>query len=1032
MDVNKLVEVLQATLQPNQREEAERQLNEVHKIIGFVPTLLQVVMSDQLDKPVRQAGVIYLKNMVCQFWEEKEVAQVTDPVPFCIHETDKVFVREHIVETVIGAPEPVRVQLAVCISQLVKHDYPGKWPGIAEKVALYLQSDRVETWMGALVALYHLVKNFEYKKPEERGTLNQAMQVLLPLVHQRCVQLLPDESEMSVLLQKQILKIFSALTQYFLPLDLISKEAFTQWMELLRRIVERDVPEALAQVDEDDRPELPWWKCKKWALHILTRCFERYGSPGNVTKEYTQFSDWYLKSFSHGILQVLLVLLDKHRQKQYVSPRVLQLTLNYLNQGVSHSFSWKIMKPHMQVVIQEIVFPLMCHSDEDEELWHSDPVEYIRIKYDAFEEFFSPVTAAQGLLHAAASKRKEMLPKIMALVLEVLSSAELPPRQKAGALHVVGAIADILLTKKLYKSQAEAMLVTHVFPEFQSAHGYLRAMACWVLHCFCDVKFKNPHNLEQALLLTRSLLTKDTELPVQVEAAIALQALLTEQERAKDLLLPHTKDIVLELLKVVRETENEDLTGVLQKFVCAYGEEITPLAVEITTHLAHTFAQLLEGEGETSDEKAITAMGILNTMETIVIVMEDQKMILQHIEGVILNVIGIILQQNVIEFFEEMLSLVCSLTSEQVSDRMWNLFPMLYDFFQKDNVDYFTDMTAALHNYITVEPQKFLANPKHLEMIYNMCKTVLTSDAGEDPECHAAKLLEVILIQFKGQIDQVVPSFVELALERLTREVRTSELRTMCLQVVIAALYYSPPMLLETLEKMRLPNSTESITEQFLKQWIYDTDCFLGLHDRKICVLGLCALMATSADRSPAITAVSEQILPSCVLLFSGLQRAYAKRAQDEDEDDDDEENEDQDFEPAELEDEEDDIDEEGQQYLEQLNTGGGDDSEDDDEYDEAEETPLESYETPLDKEDCAVDEYQVFKGILQSLQMSDPGWYQKLTGHLTEAQKKEIQQIFVLADQRLAAKESKKIESAGGYRFANVAVPQAFNFGKS
>jgi len=55
--------------------------------------------------------------------------------------------------------------------------------------------------------------------------------------------------------------------------------------------------------------------------------------------------------------------------------------------------------------------------------------------------------------------------------------------------------------------------------------------ACWVLHCFCDVKFKNPHNLEQALLLTRSLLTKDTELPVQVEAAIALQALLTEQER---------------------------------------------------------------------------------------------------------------------------------------------------------------------------------------------------------------------------------------------------------------------------------------------------------------------------------------------------------------------------------------------------------------------------------------------------------------------------------------------------------------------
>lgn len=33
---------------------------------------------------------------------------------------------------------------------------------------------------------------------------------------------------------------------------------------------------------------------------------------------------------------------------------------------------------------------------------------------------------------------------------------------------------------------------------------------------------------------------------------------------------------------------------------------------------------------------------------------------------------------------------------------------------------------------------------------------VLTGDPGEDPECHAAKLLEVIILQCKGRgIDQV-------------------------------------------------------------------------------------------------------------------------------------------------------------------------------------------------------------------------------------------------------------------------------------
>ena len=74
---------------------------------------------------------------------------------------------------------------------------------------------------------------------------------------------------------------------------------------------------------------------------------------------------------------------------------------------------------------------------------------------------------------------------------------------------------------------------------------------------------------------------------------------------------------------------------------------------------------------------------------------------------------------------------------------------------------------------------------------------------------------------------QVVPSFVELVLERLTREILTTELRTMCLQVVVAALYYNPPVLLEMLQKP-LPNSDSTILAHFINQWLNDADCFLG------------------------------------------------------------------------------------------------------------------------------------------------------------------------------------------------------------
>ena len=139
------------------------------------------------------------------------------------------------------------------------------------------------------------------------------------------------------------------------------------------------------QVDEEERPGLIWWKRKKWALHTLTRLFERYGSPGSVTKEYKEFAEWYLKTFSGGILTSMLKNLDQFRRKIYVSPRVMQQALNYVNTAISHAHSWKLIKPHMLQIIQDIVFPLMSYSESDAEMWDTDPYEYIRIKFDIFE-----------------------------------------------------------------------------------------------------------------------------------------------------------------------------------------------------------------------------------------------------------------------------------------------------------------------------------------------------------------------------------------------------------------------------------------------------------------------------------------------------------------------------------------------------------------------------------------------------------------------------------------------------------------------
>jgi len=1013
MDTKSLSELLKGTMDPNQRNEAENKLSEVYKMIGFGPAILQLVMASEVELPVRQAAVIYLKNMVGSSWKYRDASlfdteksgATGDPVPFSVHEQDRAFIRENIVDASVHAPEIIRIQLAVCISEMVKHDFPARWPQIVDKISIYLQTPEPANWLGALLCLYQLVKNYEYKKLEERNPLRDAMTLLLPQIYSVLVQLMPDDSSDSVAVQKQILKIYFALTQYVLPLDLISKDMFAKWMEILRQITESDVPSHTLQVAEEDRPQLIWWKRKKWALHTLTRLFERYGSPGSVTKEYKEFAEWYLETFSSGILAAMLKNLDQFRTGVYVSPRVIQQGLNYINTAVSQALSWKLIKPHMVQIIRDIIFPLMSYSEADAELWSTDPYEYIRIKFDIFEDFVSPMTAAKRLLDSACKKRKEMLQQTMALLLEIIQAPGTTPSQKDGALHMIGTMAEILLKKPMYKDQMEKFLVEFVFKEFASPHGHLRARSCWVLHYFSDVKYQNDAVLAEAFRLTVESLLHDKEVPVKVEAAIALQMMLTSKgDAAKKYLEPRIKEIALELLQIIRDTENDDLTTVMQKIICEYTEQVVPVAVDICQHMVGTFAQVLE-TADAGDEKAITAMGLLNTVETVLNVMEERTEVHQALEPIVLQAIHHIFTNSIMEFYEEAMSLSCDLTTKHVSENMWKMLGVMYTVFTRDAFDYFSDLMPALHNYITVDTPAFLSNPDYMMVMYNMSKTMLEAEPGEDPQCHAAKLLEVILLQCKGHnIDQVVPVFVELMLNRLTREVKTSELRTMCLQVIIAALYYNPDLLMSILEKMQMPGGAGSVAGHFVKQWIADTDCFMGLHDRKMCILGLCHLM--QMKNQEAVCSHAQQIVPSCLLLFDGLKRAYASRSKDSNDGDGDSNDDGDESELLGSDEDETDEDKNKQGFNKSSIDNNDDDSDDDD--DAYEETSLEAYTTPIDAEDSPVDEYSIFTNILLSLQTSDAAWYHQLTGHLSEAQNKALNDVLVLANQRLAARGGK------------------------
>ncbi len=66
-------------------------------------------MSEQVQMPVRQAGAIYLKNLINQFWLERKVDKPNEPMPFCLNESDRSTIRDNLIEAIIHSPDPIRL-----------------------------------------------------------------------------------------------------------------------------------------------------------------------------------------------------------------------------------------------------------------------------------------------------------------------------------------------------------------------------------------------------------------------------------------------------------------------------------------------------------------------------------------------------------------------------------------------------------------------------------------------------------------------------------------------------------------------------------------------------------------------------------------------------------------------------------------------------------------------------------------------------------------------------------------------------------
>uniref|UniRef100_A0A7S0V0E3 Importin N-terminal domain-containing protein n=1 Tax=Polytomella parva TaxID=51329 RepID=A0A7S0V0E3_9CHLO len=1018
MDLDNLIQIMQLchSYDPNQVKEAERLLKEDSLLPRHAEKLLYIAAKPEVDLAVRQIAAINLKNFVKKSWAA-HVPRPDAPAEFSIPDEDKVVVRENIFDTLLRAPHVVQTQLGEIFKVIIYEDFPEKWPGLIEKILPCLSQQDPILLHGSLYALRIVCRKYEFRSEEDREPLDNLINLIFGPVLTVFKQLLAQPAETPGLAPflKLCCKVFWSCTYLTIPSKLMEEEQFSGWMTCLHTALLAPAPQEALDSNEEARPQHPWWKFKKWVMHISYRLFSRYGmlsTRGEDADSEKAFATRYNSQCMIPFIDACLTLIEQLTKGSYLSPRVVNVLFQYLGTAVRSKQSYKRLGPHWDGLLHNVAFPLMCFNAQDEQLWNEDPHEYVRKGYDLVEDMYNPKTAAANFAHDLCEKDKKHLQAFMGMIAGLLAKASAVPvasLSKAdawrldGALLAVGCMCGLLKSKKPYKEQLGHMLVTYVAPCFQSPHAHLRAKACWLAGVFCDVKFHDGCGSGATFFSFFEQVVRcltDNDLPVKMDAVVALRSFMEEINDSSQV-EPIVPQLLTTIFGLMDTVDNEDVVFTLEAIVEKLSDRIVPYALQMTQQLAAAFWKYIsssETEDDADDDSASVGIySCLRAFNTLLESVSSQPELYLQLEEPLFPIMQKLISADGQDVMEEVLEMLSYFTyyTPTITDRLWTLWPQLEKGLLDFGMDFWENFLVPLDNYISRGKERFLTstNPDYMASVFKMVQESLVGDYAESELTNAAKLLEVVLQNCRGQVDQWVGPYIQLVMTKLARS-ENRRLKDMLILVVANALYYNAQLTLTMLTQA--PGGVGGFFQTWF-QFVFESKKngepkhFRRQYDKKVCILGLAAVMACPDEALPP------EIVGGMPQLLAGITRLLVqlKKQQEEDEEayneGEEEEEEEEGEEGGEGGDNEDDDDEEVAEendadVLAELEARrsrrlkslmDGDNEESDDECSDDEFTDDEEVMTPIDE----VNPFELFAVTLMGVQQSWPARYQQMMG---------------------------------------------------
>lgn len=188
----------------------------------------------------------------------------------------------------------------------------------------------------------------------------------------------------------------------------------------------------------------------------------------------------------------------------------------------------------------------------------------------------------------------------------------------------------------------------------------------------------------------------------------------------------------------------------------------------------------------------------------------------------------------------------CTFAAKDISPIMWKAFEHIHRTFKSGAELYLEDMLPALDNFVQYGAPHLMQSPEYTHALFDMVKVMFEdSKVGNVDRICACKLAEAMMLSLRDHIDNYIEGFITMAMNIITtQDLKNKSVKIHLMEMVINAIYYNPTLALQILE-------AKGWTNKFFSLWFSSMEHFSRVHDKKLCIVAIVALLGINPDQIP-------------------------------------------------------------------------------------------------------------------------------------------------------------------------------------